>query len=52
VTTSFLAFQGPVQPELGADQRAAIIVILPMLVLFLAMQRRFIAGMTAGALKG
>ncbi|MCD6030243.1 MAG: transporter permease [Thermomicrobiales bacterium] len=52
VTTSFLAFQGRFTQNWAMTSAAAIIVILPMLVLFLALQRRFIAGMTAGALKG
>jgi raffinose/stachyose/melibiose transport system permease protein len=52
VTTSFLAFSGRFSQNWALTSAAAIIVILPMLALFLAMQRRFIAGMTAGALKG
>jgi raffinose/stachyose/melibiose transport system permease protein len=52
VTTSFLAFQDRFSQDWALTSAAAVIVILPMLVLFLALQRRFIAGMTAGALKG
>ena len=52
VTTSFLAFQNRFGNEWGLTSAAAIIVILPILVLFLALQRKFIAGLTAGALKG
>jgi raffinose/stachyose/melibiose transport system permease protein len=52
VTTSFLAFSGRFSQNWALTSAAAIIIILPMLALFLAMQRRFIAGMTAGALKG
>ena len=52
VTTSFLAFQGRFSQNWALTSAAAIIVILPMLLLFLVLQRRFIAGLTAGALKG
>jgi len=52
VTISFLAFQGRYGRDWGLTSAAGIIVILPMLALFLSLQRRFIAGLTAGALKG
>lgn len=52
VTTSFLAFQSRFSQNWALTSAAAIIVILPTLVLFLLLQRRFIAGLTAGALKG
>jgi raffinose/stachyose/melibiose transport system permease protein len=52
VTTSFLAFQDRFSRDWALTSAAAIIVILPTLALFLTLQRRFIAGLTAGALKG
>jgi raffinose/stachyose/melibiose transport system permease protein len=52
VTISFLAFQGRFDTNWGLTSAAGIIVILPVVVLFLALQRRFISGLTAGALKG
>lgn len=52
VTTSFLAFQSRFSQNWALTSAAAIIVILPTLLLFLVLQRRFIAGLTAGALKG
>lgn len=52
VTISFLAFQGRFGRDWGLTSAAGIIVILPMLAIFLALQRRFIAGLTSGALKG
>jgi raffinose/stachyose/melibiose transport system permease protein len=52
VTTSFLAFQNRFSQNWALTSAAAIIVILPTLILFLVLQRRFIAGLTAGALKG
>jgi raffinose/stachyose/melibiose transport system permease protein len=52
VTTSFLAFQSRFSQNWALTSAAAIIVILPTLAVFLVLQRRFIAGLTAGALKG
>jgi raffinose/stachyose/melibiose transport system permease protein len=52
VTTSFLAFQSSFSQNWGLTSAAAIYIILPILVLFLILQRRFISGLTAGGLKG
>ena len=52
VTTSFLAFQTNFSQDWGLTSAAAIYVILPIVVLFLILQRRFISGLTAGGLKG
>jgi raffinose/stachyose/melibiose transport system permease protein len=52
VTTSFLAFQSTYSQEWGLTSAAAIYIILPIVVLFLILQRRFISGLTAGGLKG
>ena len=52
VTTSFDAFQSNFSRDWGLTGAAGIIIILPVVVLFLALQRRFISGLTAGGLKG
>ncbi|MBA3952735.1 MAG: carbohydrate ABC transporter permease, partial [Rubrobacter sp.] len=52
VTTSFLAFQSSFSRDWGLTSAAAIFIILPIIVLFLFLQRRFINGLTAGGLKG
>jgi raffinose/stachyose/melibiose transport system permease protein len=52
VTTSFLAFQSAYSQNWGLTSAAAIYIILPIVVLFLFLQRRFISGLTAGGLKG
>jgi raffinose/stachyose/melibiose transport system permease protein len=52
VTTSFLAFQTSFSQDWGLTSAAAIYIILPIVVLFLILQRRFIRGLTAGGLKG
>ena len=51
VTISFLAFQGRFDTNWGLTSAAGIIVILPVVILFLALQRRFISGLTAGSVK-
>ena len=52
VTTSFLAFQSNFSRDWGLTSAAGIIIILPVVALFLALQRRFISGLTSGGLKG
>ena len=52
VTTSFLAFQSTYSQDWGLTSAAAIYIMLPIVVLFLILQRRFISGLTAGGLKG
>ena len=52
VTTSFLAFQTNFSQDWGLTSVAAIYIMLPIVVLFLILQRRFISGLTAGGLKG
>jgi raffinose/stachyose/melibiose transport system permease protein len=52
VTTSFLAFQSSFSRDWGLTSAAGFIIILPIIVLFLFLQRRFISGLTAGGLKG
>ena len=52
VTTNFLAFQTSFSQDWGLTSVAAIYIMLPIVVLFLILQRRFISGLTAGGLKG
>jgi raffinose/stachyose/melibiose transport system permease protein len=52
VTTSFLAFQQGFTRDWGLTSAAGLIMIVPVLALFLALQRRFIAGLTTAGLKG
>lgn len=51
VSTSFLAFQQSFHRYWGLTDAAGIIVMLPVILLFLFLQRRFIEGMAAGGLK-
>jgi raffinose/stachyose/melibiose transport system permease protein len=52
IITSFWAFRSNFSTEWGLTSAAGLIVILPMVVLFLFLQRRFISGLTSGGLKG
>ena len=52
IITSFWAFRSNFSTDWGLTSAASIIVILPIIVLFLILQRRFISGLTAGGLKG
>ena len=52
VTTSFLAFQSNFSQDWGLTSAAAIYIILPIVIPFLLLHRRFISGLTAGGLKG
>ena len=52
VTTSFLAFQRAFTRDWGLTSAAGVIMILPIIVLFLSLQKRFIAGLTSAGLKG
>ena len=52
IITSFWAFRSNFSTDWGLTSAAGIIVILPIIVLFLFLQRRFISGLTAGGLKG
>jgi raffinose/stachyose/melibiose transport system permease protein len=51
VTASLFAFADRFERDWALTSAASVIMILPVLVLFLAMQRRFIAGLTQGCLK-
>lgn len=52
VSTSFLAFQNQFSQDWGLTSAASILIMLPVVVLFLLLQRRFIDGLTSGGLKG
>ena len=51
VTASFLAFKTEFSTDWGLISAGGLIMIAPPLLLFLALQRRFIDGLTAGGLK-
>ena len=50
--TGLIYFNDFSRPEPGAGMAAAVIAAVPMLILFLVTMRSFIAGLTAGAVKG
>lgn len=52
VSTSFLSFQQSFHRYWGLTSAAGIIIILPVVVMFLLLQRRFIAGLATGGLRG
>ena len=52
VTTSFLAFQNQFSRDWGLTSAAGLFMIVPVIVLFLFLQRRFISGLASGGLKG
>ncbi len=49
---SFFLFSGQYQTDWGQLMAGAALVVLPVVVLFVVLQRRFIEGMTGGAVKG
>ena len=51
VITSYESFAGRFSRDWGLTSAAALIMILPVLVFFLALQRRFIEGLTQGGLR-
>ncbi len=52
ITTSFLAFKQAFARDWGLTSAAAVMVILPVLILFLLLQRRFTEGFAAAGLRG
>ena len=52
MTLGYLSMNGTYATDQGAMMAGAFILIAPIIVFFLVMQRFFIAGMTAGAVKG
>lgn len=51
VAVRYASFSGQYTQDLAASTAAATIMILPAMVLFLILQRRFVAGMTAGGVR-
>ena len=51
IATSLFAFQQRFGRDWGLTNAGSVIMILPIVVLFLALQRRFIEGLTQGGLK-
>ena len=52
VVTSYYNFANRFGRDWGLTSAAAVMMILPVIVIFLALQRRFIEGLTQGGLKG
>jgi raffinose/stachyose/melibiose transport system permease protein len=52
ITLDYLAMNSTIVTDRGLMMAGALIIVFPILVFFLFMQRFFIAGMTAGAVKG
>lgn len=52
ISTSLLAFQTRYSRDWGLTSAASMIMVLPIIVLFLLLQRQFIEGLTRGGLKG
>ncbi len=51
ITTSYWAFVSLYQTDWGLTSAAAVMMILPPVILFLSLQRHFIEGLTRGGLK-
>ncbi len=52
VVTSYYNFQSRFSRDWGLTSAAAMMMIVPVIVIFLSLQRRFIEGLTQGGLKG
>lgn len=52
VVTSYYNFMNQFTRDWGLTSAAAVMMILPIIVIFLTLQRQFIAGLTQGGLKG
>ena len=52
IATSFLAFQNQFSRDWGLTSAAGLFMIMPVIILFLVLQRRFIEGLASGGLKG
>lgn len=51
VAVRYASFSGQYTEDLAASTAAAAIMVLPAMLVFLILQRRFVAGMTAGSVK-
>ena len=49
---SFFLLSGKYSSDWGVVMAAALIIILPIVILFVLLQRRFIEGMAGGSVKG
>lgn len=52
VSVRYAAFTGQYTQDLAASTAAGAIMILPAMVIFLLLQKRFVAGITAGGVRG
>ena len=52
VVTSYFAFTTRFSRDWGLTSAAAVIMLVPVVLLFLSLQRRFIQGLTQGGLNG
>lgn len=52
IATSVQAFQSRFQRDWGLTSAASMIMVVPIIILFLMLQRQFIEGLTKGGLKG
>lgn len=52
ISTSLLAFQTRFQRDWGLTSAASMIMIIPIIILFLSLQRQFIEGLARSGLKG
>ncbi|MGA8116490.1 MAG: carbohydrate ABC transporter permease [Actinocatenispora sp.] len=51
ISTSFLSFQDQYSTDWGLTSAAALFMLVPIVLLFVTLQRRFVAGLTSGGLK-
>ena len=51
IATSLFAFQARFGRDWGLTSAGSVIMMLPVIILFLLLQRRFIEGLTQGGLK-
>lgn len=51
ISTSFINFQDQHSTDWGLTSAAALFMLVPVVLLFLGLQRRFVAGLTSGGLK-
>ena len=52
ISTSVLSFQTRYSRDWGLTSAASMILIIPVVILFLSLQRQFIEGLARGGLKG
>jgi raffinose/stachyose/melibiose transport system permease protein len=52
ISSSLQAFQARFSRDLGLTSAASVIMMIPIIILFLSLQRQFIEGLSRGGLKG